>query len=96
MPDIPEAEQDLDVCLDDITEDEVRETIKSTKFKNEKAPGEGGIYPEMLKAESQEIPKHLCHIFQMIWENLPEEWKTGLIIKLLGRGTLLTAINGEA
>ena len=54
MPVISEAEEDLQVCLDDITEEEVREAI--TKRKNGMVPGKGGILPEMLKAENQESP----------------------------------------
>ena len=44
----------------------------------------------MLKAEDTETPRFLTDIFQEIWENeqIPEAWKTGLIVKLPKKGDL--------
>ena len=86
--DIPEAEEDLDVNLGPITVEEVRQAIKS--LKSGKAPGKDGICPEMLKAESHATPEVLKEVFQKIWdgEQAPEEWSTGIIVKLPKKGDL--------
>ena len=86
--DIPEAVDDLEINLNQITEAEVREAIKAQK--NGKAPGSDSICPEMLKADEQETPKILYQIFQKIWdeEDTPDDWKTGTIIKLPKKGNL--------
>ena len=64
LADIPEAADDLEINLDQITEAEVREAIKAQK--NEKAPGSDSVCAEMLKADEQETPRILCQIFQRI------------------------------
>ena len=51
LADICEAEQDLDIELEPITVQEVRDAIK--RLKNGKEPGEANVYAEMLKAEEQ-------------------------------------------
>ena len=56
--DIQEAEEDIDVNLDRITETEVRESIEA--LKNGKAPGENRICPDLMKAEEVMTPKILC------------------------------------
>jgi endonuclease/exonuclease/phosphatase family metal-dependent hydrolase len=88
LADIPEAEEDLDINLGDITVDEVKQAIH--KLKNGKAPGEDGVCPEMLKVEDTVTPQLLCQIFQKIWdsEEAPSDWKTGTIIKLPKKGDL--------
>ena len=62
LADIPEAAEDLEINLDQITEAEVREAIKAQK--NEKAPGSDSVCAEMLKADEQETPR--------IMQDLPE------------------------
>lgn len=52
-PDIREAETDLEIEMGPITLNEVNNAIH--KLKNDKAPGEDGVYPEMLKADEKEI-----------------------------------------
>ena len=88
LADIPEAADDLEINLDQITEAEVREAIKAQK--NGKAPGSDSVCAEMLKADEQETPRILRQIFQRIWdeEDTPDDWKTGTIIKLLKKGDL--------
>lgn len=60
------------------------------KLKNDKAPGEDGVCPEMLKADEKETPYILKRILQDIWnkEDIPDDWKTGVIIKLPEKGDL--------
>ena len=71
-----------------ITVGEVKEAIR--KLKNGKAPGEDGVCPEMLRAEDQETTSILQSILQDIWENEtpPDDWNTGVIIKLPKKGNL--------
>ena len=54
------------------------------KIKSDKAPGEDEITADLLKGGGMEICNVLCQIFNNICENeeAPEEWKTGLIVKL--------------
>ena len=91
--DIPEAEEDLEINTGGITVEEVKEAIRHTK--SGKAPGADGICAEMLKVESQELPKILQEILQKIWETeeIPNDWKTGIIIKLPKKGDLSNCNN---
>lgn len=52
--DIPEAVEDLEINICDITVEEVRAAIN--KLRNGKAPGLDGVCLEILKAEVQETP----------------------------------------
>uniref|UniRef100_A0A672TBI4 Reverse transcriptase domain-containing protein n=1 Tax=Sinocyclocheilus grahami TaxID=75366 RepID=A0A672TBI4_SINGR len=63
----------------------VREAIN--KLKNGKAPGLDGVYPEMLKAEVQEMPQILQRIQQDIWEKetAPEIWKSITLLSLTSK-----------
>jgi len=85
---ILEAEHDLQIDTNPPTLQEVRKAIKS--LKNGKAPGIDMVTAEMLKAEDKETPRILTQLFGKIWEdeNIPEEWKTGLIVKLPKKGVL--------
>ena len=88
LADIPEAAEDLDINLGDITIQEVKDAIR--KLKNGKAPGDDGVCAEMLKAEEQATPQILHQLIQDIWnsENIPENWKTGTIVKIPKKGDL--------
>jgi len=59
-------------------------------MKSGKAGGVDGVTAETLKAEETETPCLLMCIFREIWESetIPEEWKTGLIVKLPKKGDL--------
>ena len=88
LADIPEANEDLNIDLGDISVEEVKAAIK--KMKSGKAPGQDGICPEMLKAEEEVTPIVLQQILQDIWEKetCPDTWRTGTIIKLPKKGDL--------
>ena len=93
LADIPEAAEDLDINLGDITLAEVKDAIN--KLKNGKAPGDDGVAAEMLKAEDQATPEALCQILQEIWNtgNIPQSWKTGTIVKIPKKGDLSNCSN---
>ena len=74
--------------MDPPTQEEIKRAIET--LKNGRAPGEDGIYVEMLKAGEPEISCVLAAIFKTIWEEerLPEDWQTGLLFKLPKKGDL--------
>ena len=59
-----------------------------------KTPEEDELTSEMLKSSGMESC-YVCQILSNIWENeeAPEEWKTGLIVKLSKRGDLAICDN---
>lgn len=76
-PDIDEAETDFEIEMGHITLNKVKTAIH--KLKNDKAPGEDSVCPEMLKAEEKDSPYILQRILQNIWneEDIPDDWKKG-------------------
>lgn len=72
---------------------EVKNTIH--KLKIDYAPGEDGVCPEMLKVEGKETPYILQRILQdiRIKEDIPYDWKKGVIIKLHKKGDLRDCSN---
>ena len=83
-----------DVNCTEITCDEVQIALK--KLKNNKAPGLDGVQAEMLKnADNETIVKEICHVCNVIWreERIPEDWQTGLIVRLPKKGNLSDCSN---
>ena len=80
---IPPAAEDLDICIDPPTMEEVKAAIKAKK--SGQACGADGVTAEMLKAEETETPRLLMCIFREIWERetIPEAWKLVNVIKML-------------
>ena len=66
------AAEDLDICIDPPTMEEVKATVKA--MKSGKAYGADGVTAEMLKAEETETLRLLMCIFREIWEReeIPE------------------------
>ena len=93
LPDIPAADEILDIDTEPPTLDEVKAAIKA--MKSGKAGGLDGITADMLKAEEVDTPVYLHSILQNIWNDmiLPAEWTTGLIIKLPKKGDLSNCNN---
>ena len=87
VAEIPPAVEDLDICIDPPTMEEVKAAIKA--MKSGKAVGADGVTAKMLKAEETETRLLMC-IFRKIWESetIPEAWKTGFIVKLPKKGDL--------
>ena len=75
------------------TLEEVSMAIKV--MKNGSAPLSDGATADMLKVEDTVPPRLLTQIFNDIWktENIQEEWKMGLIIKLPIKGDLSNCNN---
>ena len=84
---------EVDVNTDPPTLEEVKMAIKV--MKNGKAPGSNGVTAEMLKVEDTVTPRLLTQIFSDIWEteNIPDDWKMGLIVKLPNKGDLSNCNN---
>lgn len=88
MAEIPPAVEDLAICTDLPTLEEVKAAIKA--MKSRKAGGAHRVTAEMLKAEETETPSLLTDIFRERWESeqIPEPWKMRLILKLPKKGDL--------
>ena len=59
-------------------------------MKSGKAPGADRVSADMLKAGGEIIVRTLIEVFEGIWEKeeIPSDWKTGLIVKLPKKGDL--------
>lgn len=72
------------------------EIVRAIKeLRNGKAGGMDNIPPEVLKADAQQSADLLLPIFRKIWEKeqMPDEWKKGLLIKLPKKGDLANCEN---
>jgi len=72
----------IDASLEDI---DISETIKALrKLKNNKAAGLDEITAELLKHGKERVAQELTHLFNRLWhaEDVPEEWRKGIIIPL--------------
>ena len=58
------------------------------KIKNGKAAGVDGLQPELLKYGAEVIAEPLHEVISQIWEteNIPTDWKKGVIVKLFKKG----------
>ena len=87
-PDIPAAEEDLPIDCGKPTREEIRKAIK--QLKNGKAAGTDEIPAEALKVDPEMLAEILYGLFEKIWEEeeIPLEWKEGLLIKIAKKGDL--------
>lgn len=79
-----------------ITPPEYSEVTKAIKeLKNNKAPGEDSITPELIKSAGFECQKRIHQLILKIWENeaLPDEWRNGIIIPIHKKGSKLECTN---
>ena len=87
-PDIPTAEENLPIDCAKPTREEIRKAIK--QLKNGKAAGTDEIPAEALKVyqEMLALAEMLYGLFDKIWEEeeIPLEWKEGLLIKIPKKG----------
>ena len=82
----------LKICMDNITEKEVRQAVK--RLKNGKAAGIDQIQPELLEYSSAIIPE-LTNLCNNILKNktVPSDWRNGIIIPLPKKGDLTECDN---
>ena len=78
----------INISINEIRTDEVRKAIKT--LKNNKSPGMDEITAEMLKHGKDSIVIELTKLFNKIWntEEVPDDWRHGVIIKLPKKGNL--------
>jgi len=86
-PDI-KAGEDLEANMSPITIEEIQRAI--SKIKSGKAPGADNIPPEALKADSKAAAEVMHMLLKQIWEEkrIPDEWRSGIIVKLPKKGDL--------
>ena len=93
-PDIPAAEEDLPSDCGKPTREEIRKAIK--QLKNGKAAGTDEIPAEVLKVhvDPEMLAEMLYGLFEKIWEEeeIPSEWKEGLLIKISPRKETLACV----
>ena len=97
-PEIPadvvtDGVQELEVNTGYITKEEIKWTLKS--LKNNKATGIDNIAAEVLKADIDTTASEMEKLFKEVWdtEEVPDEWKQGLIVKLPKKGDLTVCGN---
>ena len=92
-PDIPPAETELPINCDIPSKAEIRKAI--TTLKNGKAAGPDNIPAEAIKADIETAVTILHSLFRKIWEEeeVPAQWKEGLVIKLPKNGDLRDCSN---
>ena len=78
----------LEVNIGPITKPEVLQAIR--KLKSGKAPGPDSIPPEALKVSADATADMMMDLLQTVWieEEVPSEWKNGLIVKIPKKGNL--------
>ena len=87
-PILGEPESELRIRTDCITKSEIRKALKS--MKNGKAAGIDNIPPEALSAGGEITVEVLWRFLKKIWdaEEVPKEWKKGILVKLPKKGDL--------
>ena len=78
----------LNINTGEITKTEIRKALAS--LKSGKAAGTDNIPAEALKEGGNAIVNQLHHLFNLIWKNeeIPADWKKGLLVKLPKHGDL--------
>ena len=95
LPDIPwpSAETELPINCNKPSKAEVRKAIAT--LKNGKAAGPDNIPAEEIKADTETTVTILHSLFSKIWEKeeVPVQWKQGLVIKLPKKGDIRDCSN---
>nr|KAG5686071.1 hypothetical protein BaRGS_030686 [Batillaria attramentaria] len=92
-PDIPPAETELPINCDKPSKAEIRKAIIT--LRNGKAAGPDEIPAEAIKADTETAVNMLHSLFSKIWEKeeVPAQWKEGIVIKLPKKGDLRDCSN---
>ena len=88
IPDIEETNEDLNINCGRISKEEIKRAIK--KLKLGKAPGIDNIPYDVLKADIGATTDVLYSVLNEIWdkEEIPTEWKTGMLVTIPKKGNL--------
>ena len=88
LPDPQPADVPLNINTGPISKGEIRSAL--THLKNAKAPGVDNIAPEALKEGGPCTVEALHRILNFVWEKeeIPDDWKRGLLVKLTKKGDL--------
>ncbi|VDP37483.1 unnamed protein product [Schistosoma mattheei] len=92
-PNIEAAPTDLPINIGPPTIEEISMAIR--QIKSDKAAGPDNVPPEALKADVAATAKILHILFNKIWdeEQVPKDWKEGLLIKIPKKGDLSNCDN---
>ena len=87
-PDIPPTETELPISCDKPTKAEIKKAIMT--LRSGKAAGPDEIPAEAIKADMETVTNMLHSLFSKIWEKeeVPAQWKGGIVIKLSKKGNL--------
>ena len=85
--------EEIDVCSEHISKEEIRSALED--LRNNKATGTDNITAEVLKADKDITVNELEKIFRLAWdaEEVPKDWKDGLVVKLPKKGDLTKCSN---
>ena len=92
-PDIPPTETELPISCDKPSKTETKKSIMT--LRSGKAVGPDEIAAEAIKADIETAVQTLHSLFNKIWEKeeVPAQWKEGIIIKLPKKGDLRDCSN---
>ena len=81
-------EEEVEIDESEIKITEVREAIR--RMKNGKASGADKVVAEMIKADIETSEIELTKLFNHIWqkEEIPNNWKKGIIVKIPKKGDI--------
>ena len=88
-----DAAEDLDICTDPPTKQEVLQAIKS--LKNGKAPGADLLNVELFKCDPELAAEILLPFYCKVWNGdaIPGDWSKGIIIPIPKKGALTDCNN---
>ena len=88
-----DAAEDLDICTDPPTKQEVLQAIKS--LKNGKAPGTDLLNAKLFKCDPELAAEILLPLYCKVWngDGIPSDWNKGIIIPIPKKGALTDCNN---